>query len=211
MLTIQIHFPTTRALIFHLFTSSLIFAKTNTKMNPTQLKDISKFLSMVLRHNPQKIGIALDTNGWTDVHTLISKLNRKFPGFNLQTLEKVVAENNKQRFAFSPGRERIRASQGHSVQVELDYPPVEPPEFLYHGTVEKYLETIAKDGLQKMSRHHVHLSRDLETAIQVGNRRGKAIILQVKARDMYAAGHQFYCTPNGVWLTNFVPSEFLVI
>jgi putative RNA 2'-phosphotransferase len=180
-------------------------------MNPTQLKDISKFLSLVLRHNPKKIGITLDANGWTDVPILITKLARKFPGFNMQTLEKVVAENNKQRFAFSPGREQIRANQGHSVVVELDYPPVEPPEFLYHGTVEKYLEIIAKDGLQKMSRHHVHLSRDLETAIQVGNRRGKAIILQVKAKAMHDAGHQFYCTPNGVWLTDFVPAAYLVI
>lgn len=178
-------------------------------MNDQQIIKISKFLSLVLRHEPQSIGIELDENGWTGVLTLISKVGRKFPMFNMEMLEEVVAKNNKQRFAFNEDKTRIRANQGHSVKVDLDYDPVEPPEFLYHGTVAGFLRDIEKAGLKKMSRHHVHMSKDLETAIVVGTRRGKAVILKIRAGDMHRDGHKLYVTPNGVWLADEVPPRYI--
>lgn len=178
-------------------------------MNDQQIIRISKFLSLVLRHEPESIGLELDENGWTGVLSLISKVGRKFPGFNMATLEEVVAKNNKQRFAFNEDKTRIRANQGHSVKVDLDYDPVEPPEFLYHGTVGRYIRDIQKTGLQKMSRHHVHLSKDLETAVVVGTRRGSAVILTVRAGDMHRDGLKLYVTPNGVWLADSVPPQYI--
>jgi putative RNA 2'-phosphotransferase len=179
-------------------------------MDTLETKKISKFLSLVLRHRPETIGIELDAQGWTDVETLIAKLKRRFNGFNMEVLEQVVAENNKQRFSFNPKKTKIRASQGHSVAVALDYKPVLPPEILYHGTVGKFLGLIAKSGLKKMSRHHVHLSKDLGTAENVGSRRGEAIILQVKAGEMHRDGFEFYQSDNGVWLTDNVPPKYIL-
>ena len=127
-------------------------------MNERQTIKISKFLSLVLRHDPQSIGLELDENGWTGVLSLISKVGPKFPGFNMAMLEEVVANNNKKRFAFNEDKTKIRANQGHSIKVDLDYEPVLPPEILYHGTVGRYSNIIAKDGIKKMSRHHVDLS-----------------------------------------------------
>lgn len=166
-------------------------------------------MSLVLRHDPGKIGITLDSKGWTDVEPLISKLARKFPGFNMGVLEEVVAENNKKRFSFNPDKTKIRASQGHSVNVDLDYQPQLPPEILYHGTVERHLDAIGKTGLQKMSRHAVHLSKDVETALNVGSRYGKAILLEVRAGEMHREGFDFFRSDNGVWLTDAVPPKFI--
>ena len=179
------------------------------KMNDQQIIKISKFLSLVLRHEPESIGIELDENGWTGVLALISKVGRKFPMFNMAMLEEVVEKNNKQRFAFNEDKTRIRANQGHSVKVDLDYEAVEPPEFLYHGTVAGFIRDIQKSGLKKMSRHHVHLSKDLDTAIVVGTRRGKAVILTVRAGAMHRDGHKLYVTPNGVWLADEVPPQYI--
>ena len=173
------------------------------------LKRISKFLSLVLRHEPEKIGITLDENGWTDCRELIEAAARNGKHFDQATLFKVVRTNDKQRFALSGDASRIRANQGHSVEVDLALEAQTPPESLFHGTVEKFLDAIRETGLRKGERHHVHLSPDLVTATKVGERRGKPVILTVRAAEMSAAGHPFYLSANGVWLTDAVPPEFI--
>lgn len=178
-------------------------------MDQQQTTRISKFLSLVLRHHPELIGIVLDEQGWTDVATLLVKARPKLPGLDMASLEHVVATSPKQRFAFDSDKARIRASQGHSVAVELGYSATEPPASLYHGTVPRFLDAIRRDGLLKMSRHHVHLSKDLETAESVAKRRGEAVILHVRAGEMHAAGHEFFVSENGVWLTDHVPPQFI--
>ncbi|MEM6719809.1 MAG: RNA 2'-phosphotransferase [Bacteroidota bacterium] len=173
-------------------------------------KQISKFLSYVLRHNPDKLGITLDENGWTSVAILLEKINAEEYSLSMEELEQIVATNTKKRFSFNDDNTKIRANQGHSVKVDLALQPKEPPNILYHGTVEKFLESIQSQGLIKGSRHHVHLSADKATATNVGSRRGKPIILTVKSGEMHAQGHIFYESENGVWLTEAVPSEFIV-
>lgn len=173
------------------------------------LKDTSKFLSLILRHNPGKIGVAMDANGWVNVDELIEKSNRHQVKLDFPTLEEIVITNDKQRFAFNDDYTAIRANQGHSVNVDLEFEPTQPLEFLYHGTVEKFLPEILVSGLQKMSRLHVHLSKDLETAIKVGSRRGKPVILKIHSARMFADGHPFYLSGNGVWLSNGVPPEYI--
>lgn len=179
-------------------------------MNASQFKRISKFLSLVLRHQPDKIHLKLDAQGWADVDELLSKINLEAFGLDRQTLELVVSKNDKQRFAFNPDKTKIRASQGHSIEIELDYTPTEPPEMLYHGTTSAVLDQIKKDGLQKRKRHHVHLSQNRETALNVGKRHGPPVILSIQASSMHRAGHEFYCSANGVWLTESVAPEFIL-
>ncbi|WP_193212412.1 RNA 2'-phosphotransferase [Luteolibacter marinus] len=174
-----------------------------------ELKRVSKLLSLVLRHDPGKIGILLDDQGWTDCGELIEAIRRRGMKVDSAILREVVLTNDKQRFAFNGDETRIRANQGHSVTVDLALVPQPPPECLFHGTVERYVESIRKDGLQKGSRHHVHLSPDLQTATKVGERRGKPVILKVLARDMCVAGHEFFVSNNGVWLTDEVPPSFI--
>ncbi len=178
-------------------------------MNPQQEQQLSKFLSLVLRHQPQHIGISLDEQGWTSVDELIAALNRHGQKINLEMLEQVVEKNDKQRFSFSDDGEMIRANQGHSVAVELGYAPQTPPNILYHGTVERFLVAIAATGLSKGQRHHVHLSEFITTATKVGQRRGKPLILTINAEAMSADGYVFYCSANGVWLTDAVPSSYI--
>ena len=173
------------------------------------LKRISKFLSLVLRHDPGKIGISLDENGWTDSTVLLAAMNRRFPGIIHTTLAEVVRNSDKQRFALSEDGKRIRANQGHSVEVDLALLPLSPPEFLYHGTVDKFLHSIRTNGLIKGNRHHVHLSAETHTATKVGERRGKPIILTIRAAEMAAAGHAFFRSENGVWLSDSVPPQFM--
>ncbi len=176
-----------------------------------QLTKQSKFLSLVLRHKPSKIGITLDPQGWIDIATLIAAAQRHGIALNEPTLRQIVAENNKQRFAFSPDGLRIRASQGHSIAVDLALEPETPPEILYHGTAIRFLESIRQTGLEKRSRHHVHLSSDYTTAISVGQRHGKPVVLVVQAGSMATAGFSFSRSANGVWLTDHVPVEYLAI
>jgi len=171
---------------------------------------ISKFLSLVLRHEPGKIDLELDDQGWADVNELISKAALKNMVFSLSELEEVVVTNDKQRFAYNGDKSKIRANQGHSIDVELQLEKRQPPEVLYHGTVDKFLESIRAQGLQKMSRHHVHLSADRLTAEKVGNRRGKAITLVIRSGEMSRAGIEFYQSANGVWLADSVPAEYIV-
>lgn len=174
-----------------------------------KLKDISRFLSLVLRHDPAKIGITLDEHGWTDCGELIEASARHGVSFDRQTLEEVVRTNDKQRFSLSDDGRRIRANQGHSVIVNLALESKVPPVLLYHGTVDRFLDSIRATGLQKGERHHVHLSADLKTASKVGARRGRPVILVVRSEEMAALGHPFYLSENGVWLTDVVPPEFI--
>lgn len=176
----------------------------------SRIVSISKFLSLVLRHQPEEIGIQLDSAGWVGVEELLKACaEHRFP-FTHKELNEVVANNDKKRFSFSEDGQRIRANQGHSVKVELEYEPSVPPENLYHGTADRFLESIQKQGLLKRNRHHVHLSVDLPTAINVGQRHGRPLVFLVRAGDMHRAGHRFFVSANGVWLTEHVPAEFLV-
>lgn len=171
---------------------------------------LSKFLSLVLRHKPDEIGITLDESGWVPVAELLEAMRRAGRGTSREKLERIVAASDKQRFALSEDRSRIRANQGHSVQVDLGYAPAEPPEVLFHGTAEKAVESIRREGLQKRKRHHVHLSTTRQTAAAVGSRHGKLVLLEVRAGAMHRDGLAFYRTPNNVWLTDEVPVKYLV-
>lgn len=171
---------------------------------------ISKFLSLVLRHQPELIGITLDSAGWVPVSELLQACHTHGEPLTLDELHQVVASSDKQRFSFSEDGQKIRANQGHSVPVDLGYAPAIPPSTLYHGTVEKFLPSIKEEGLKKGSRHHVHLSPDEETAKRVGSRRGKPLILQVESGRMQQSGYEFFQSANGVWLTEHVPPEFLI-
>lgn len=167
----------------------------------------SKFLSHVLRHRPEAIGVTLDEGGWVDVDELLEACRRAGKRLTQKELLEVVALNDKQRFTMREGR--IRANQGHSIDVDLGLDPVEPPMYLYHGTAEHRLEAIRQNGLRRMNRHHVHLSPDVDTARRVGIRHGTPVILQVSAGAMFVAGYAFYLSENGVWLTECVPCQYL--
>jgi len=174
-----------------------------------QLTHISKFLSLVLRHQPETIGIQLDQNGWTNVKELIEKANDNGINLDRDTLNHIVETNAKKRFAFNETLDKIRASQGHSIEIELGYESQKPPEILYHGTSEKSVQSIIDKGLEKQSRQHVHLSSDIETAIKVGQRHGKPFVFKVLAEQMYTDNFQFFISDNGVWLTENVPVKYL--
>lgn len=169
-------------------------------------KRLSKYLSLVLRHEPDKAGVTLDAQGWTGINDLLA--GAQMP-MTRADLERIVAQSDKQRFAISPDGTRIRANQGHSVPVDLDLQALPPPEFLYHGTVATFLDAIRAQGLRPMQRHHVHLSADIATATAVGARRGKPVILTVAAGQMAADGLAFWRSANGVWLTQSVPPRYL--
>ncbi len=173
--------------------------------------NLSRFLSMILRHKPQVIGIKLDKNGWCSVNELLLKMNSYGKNITIEDLNKIVTTDNKQRYSFSEDMKSIRANQGHSIYVELDLKEYSPPSILYHGTVDRFIDNIKDKGLLKMSRQYVHLSEDIKTAEKVGNRRGKAIILQIEAGRMNRDGFKFYLSENGVWLTDYVPREYIVI
>ncbi len=178
-------------------------------MNDKQIKNISKFLSLVLRHKPETIGIELDDQGWVSTEELLDKLSNKNKQISMDELIEVVDKNNKKRFSFNEDKSMIRASQGHSLKLDLGYSPVEPPEFLYHGTATRFLDGIKKTGLEKRNRHQVHLSLELGTAKSVGQRHGKAIILTVRSKEMHEAGFKFYVSANDVWLTDAVPTTYI--
>jgi putative RNA 2'-phosphotransferase len=180
-------------------------------MNEKEKRRLSKSLSKTLRHQPERIGVELDDAGWCSVDDLLSAYAAKGTQISRQALNEVVATNDKQRFSFSEDGNRIRANQGHSVDVDLGYETAEPPEILLHGTPRQFVEAIRREGLNKMKRHHVHLHRDIATATAVGQRRGKPVLLTIRAGDMHSAGHAFLVTPNDVWLTDHVPTEFIEI
>jgi putative RNA 2'-phosphotransferase len=170
---------------------------------------ISKFLSYVLRHRPDEIGITLDSAGWVDVDRLLAASAEHGTKISRGELDYVVTHNDKKRFAISEDGLRIRASQGHSTSVELGYEPRRPPDVLYHGTATRYLPGIREEGLVKGKRHHVHLSGDEATARVVGQRHGSVVVLRVRAGEMARAGFAFYVSANGVWLTESVPPRYI--
>jgi len=176
-----------------------------------QLRLLSKKLSYILRHQPQSIGLKLDEYGWANVEELLQNLQAQQTTVTWEALQEVVSKNNKKRFAFNGDKTKIRASQGHSIPIKLGYEPLEPPEILFHGTAQKYLDAILTEGLQKQNRHHVHLSSDIETAQNVGKRHGKVVILEVQSRKMYHNGMLFFQSENGVWLTDTVPIIYFKI
>ena len=176
-------------------------------MKEQRKKKISKYLSLILRHKPEKIGLELDQNGWASVLDII---NKSGVDFTMEEIYEVVKTNDKQRFALNYNNTKIRANQGHSIKtIDLGLEAQSPPEFLYHGTVAAFIGNIKEKGLLKMNRQHVHLSKDRETAIKVGSRRGQAIILSIRAKAMESKGFRFYLSDNGVWLTDTVPAEFI--
>lgn len=173
-------------------------------------RSIGRLISLILRHEPQLIGSQLDDQGYLPVSALLTGVSRKI-GFSLtrERLDHIVATNNKKSYEYSPDSTKIRARQGHSVTVDVGLQAVEPPDILYHGTVDRFVESIFSQGILKMSRQHVHLSSDLETALAVGKRHGKPIVLQVAAGELYRQGQVFYLSNNGVWLTDDIGTQYI--
>lgn len=179
-------------------------------MNQNEVK-ISKYLSYVLRHRPEAIGLSLDNQGWADLAELIDLSNRAGTRLTEALVRDVVARNDKQRFAINADGDKIRANQGHSLNVDLGLIPQAPPQTLYHGTTTRFVDSIRRSGLMPRHRHYVHLSPDTDTAATVGARRGEPVVLKIKAGSMVDSGHRFYLSENGIWLTEHVPVEFIEI
>ena len=174
------------------------------------LTELSRYMCLILRHHPEVIGITLDEHGWADVEELIAGIaEKKNKNFNREMLEEIVRTDDKQRYAFSEDRTKIRANQGHSIPVDVELEKKEPPEILYHGTGEKYVESIDAMGLIPKNRLYVHLSGDVETAESVGKRHGAPVIYRVHSGRMHRDGYEFFLSRNGVWLTKRVPVEYL--
>lgn len=169
---------------------------------------LSKYISLILRHKPGVIGITLDEHGWANVDELIVGVS-KDRTFNMEILEEIVRTDEKQRYSFNSDKTKIRANQGHSIPVDVELQEKEPPEILYHGTGEKYVESIDKEGLSSKGRLYVHLSKDIDTAMKVGRRHGVPVVYQIRSKEMYCDRHKFFLSKNGVWLTKEVPVEFL--
>ena len=178
-------------------------------MSNKDTKKHSKFLSLILRHKPQTIGIELDENGWVDVDVLLSAMNKNRKQIDKSMLEEIVETNDKKRFAFNDDKTKIRASQGHSINIDLGLEEVKPPRELYHGTAASNYDSIFRNGLEKRGRNHVHLSKDPQTAREVGSRHGKPIVLVVNSGDMRMNGIKFYLSENGVYLTDFVAPRYI--
>ena len=166
-------------------------------------------MSLILRHQPERIGLSLDSHGWADVEELMTKAKKTGIELTPEILKTVVAQNNKKRFIFNEDGTRIRANQGHSISVDLDLKAIQPPDILYHGTATRFLESIKIEGLLSKGRHHVHLSSDEKSATSVGKRHGKPVVLIIKAREMVKEGYEFYRSENGVWLTDHVPVAYI--
>lgn len=170
---------------------------------------MGKFISLVLRHKPEIIGIKLDEHGWANVAELINGMNKVGKLIDLNTLKIIVAENDKQRYSFNENKTKIRANQGHSIDVDIELKLCEPPEYLYHGTASRFLDNIIKQGIKKQSRQYVHLSRDIQTATKVGARHGLPIVLRVYSKNMFNNGYKFYISQNEVYLTDNVPPKYI--
>lgn len=178
-------------------------------MNKSRLVQVSKYLSLVLRHNPEKIGLKLDPHGWVKIEELlIATTNHNFQ-ITQKELSDVVETNDKKRFSIDSTYSLIRANQGHSVEVDLKLETAIPPDRLYHGTGYHVIDSIQKTGLCKMSRHHVHLSKDINTAKNVAKRKGKPVIFSINALAMYKQGYKFYSSVNEIWLVDYVPAKYL--
>lgn len=172
------------------------------------LIETSRYLSLILRHKPQVIGITLDEHGWADVEQLIEGIQKTQP-FDMEILEEIVRTDDKQRYSFNEDKKLIRANQGHSIPVDVELKPAVPPEYLWHGTGQKYTASIDQTGLIPKSRLYVHLSADDKTAVKVGSRHGKPVVYKVHSGQMAKDGYEFFCSVNGVWLTKQVPVRYL--
>ena len=175
------------------------------------LDKLSVFISLVLRHKPEAAHIKLDEHGWANVEELLNGINDTGRKIDMEILEEIVATDNKHRYSFNQDKTLIRANQGHSVPVDVELKEQEPPEFLFHGTATKFLNSIINEGLQPMSRLYVHLSKDTETALKVGKRHGDPMILKIYSGDMYRDGYKFYLSENGVWLTEKVDVKYFEV
>jgi len=175
-------------------------------MNPVK---VGKYISKLLRHQPETANLVLDANGWCDTDALVAAVANRYTGFSFSDLEVIVATNDKRRYSFDSSRKRIRANQGHSVDVDVELAEVEPLPVLYHGTAAAFVDSILENGIVKKSRLHVHLSADVDTARDVGRRHGKPVVFLVDAAAMAADGLKFYLSANGVWLTDSVPPKYL--
>lgn len=180
-------------------------------MNEKHKKNLSKFLSLLLRHQPEIINLNLDENGWADVKELQEKCVKQNQDFTLEELDEIVETNDKKRFIFNEDRTKIRVNQGHSIAVDLALKPQQPPEFLYHGTAENNVNSILEKGIEKRNRQHVHLSNNKDTASKVGMRHGKPVLLTIMTGKMHLDGIVFYLSENNVWLTDFVDPEYIMI
>lgn len=170
---------------------------------------LSVFISLVLRHNPDAAHITLDEHGWANVEELLTGINGTGRKINMDILEEIVATDNKQRYSFNQDKTLIRANQGHSIPVDVELKEQEPPEYLYHGTAARFLDSIMNEGLKPMSRLYVHLSKEIDTALKVGKRHGEPVILKIYSGSMYRDGYKFYLSENGVWLTKKVDRKYL--
>lgn len=177
-------------------------------MNEKQKKRTGKFISLILRHSPQKVGIELDNAGWASVDELLAGLAKKGHRISVDQLEEIVETNDKKRYRFNDDKTRICANQGHSLSLALELDEMIPPEVLYHGTTTRFIPSIQEQGLIKGKRHHVHLSQDKATAKNVGSRHGVPVILAIASGIMHRAGYTFYCSENGVWLVDDVPTQY---
>lgn len=181
----------------------------NKKKKVASIVKTSKFISLILRHNPGVIGIELDSHGWADTKELISGISQAGHKINMDILENIVKTDEKGRYSFNEDKTKIRANQGHSIKVDVDLQEKEPPEILYHGTAEGFVENILKEGLKPMGRLYVHLSSDTDTAIKVGQRHGKPVVFKIHSGRMYKDGVKFYLSENNVWLVKNVERKYL--
>lgn len=170
---------------------------------------LSIFISLILRHKPETIGITLDKHGWANVKELIDGINNSGRSINMDVLEEIVRTDQKGRYSFNKNKTLIRANQGHSIPVDVELKEMTPPDVLYHGTATKSLDGIKQNGIKSMSRLYVHLSKDTETATKVGNRHGKCALLEIDTKRMYEDGIKFFLSENGVWLTKFVDWKYI--
>lgn len=178
-------------------------------MTEKEIVKISKFISLVLRHKPEILNLNMDEEGWVNVGDLIAKINNTSFPLTKDVLDEIVVTNDKKRFAYSEDGKYIRASQGHSIDVDLKLESKSPPNYLYHGTGEKFIDSIMENGIKKMNRQHVHLSSDFNTAIKVGSRHGKPHVLSIMANKMEEDGFKFFLSDNNVWLVNEIPSKYI--
>ena len=170
---------------------------------------LSVFISLILRHKPNVIGITLDEHGWANVKELIDGINASGRNINMEMLDEIVRTDNKGRYSFNDTKELIRANQGHSIKVNVELKEAKPPDILYHGTATKSLDNIKRQGVRSMSRLYVHLSKDFDTAVNVGSRHGKCAVLVVDAKRMSDDGQKFYLSENGVWLTKYIDWKYI--
>ncbi|HGL3830887.1 RNA 2'-phosphotransferase [Clostridioides difficile] len=191
--------------------SAEILAKEDEVKSMSKKDKLSIFISLILRHKPETIGIKLDDYGYADVNELIEKINNTGRNINIEILEQIVKEDNKQRYSFNDDRSKIRANQGHSININVELKELEPPKYLYHGTATRFLENIKNEGIIKQSRLYVHLSRDIDTAVKVGKRHGTPVILKINTGKMYENGYKFYLSENNVWLCEHIPFEYVEI